>query len=319
MSETRVNKPEDVMTHELVRDLIKERRRDRRWRNLRFFAGLLLFVLIACSIFSTARNPAVTGNGEGGYIALVRMNGLIAPGESFSAEEVIPALRDAFTDTQAKGIILDINSGGGTPVQASIIHDEIIKLKNQYHKKVIVVGEDMLASGAYFVAVSGDKIYVNPNTVTGSIGVIMQGFGLNDVIKKIGVERRVITSGVNKDRLDPFLPQTPQDIAKIQSVVNEVHDNFNQAVTLGRQGKLHGDLKELFSGDFWTGQSALKLGLVDKLGNLTDAMQNEFKVTKYKDYSGSGDMLKSLVNKVGSSLNLPVNSKVSYLWSKFAG
>jgi protease-4 len=295
---------------------MKERRRDRRWRNLRFFAGFLLLGFVVYSLFTSAKNPSVTGNGEGGYIALVRMNGLIAPGESFSAEEIVPALRDAFADTQAKGIILDINSGGGTPVQASIIHDEVIKLKNKYHKKVVVVGEDMLASGAYFVAVSGDKIYVNPNTVTGSIGVIMQGFGLTDVIKKIGIDRRVYASGANKDRLDPFLPQTPQDVAKIQSVVDEVHNNFNQVVMQGRQGKLHGDLKELFSGDFWTGSSALKLGLVDSLGNLTDAMQDEFKVSKYKDYTGTGNIFKSLVSQVGSSLNLPLHGEQRGLWSK---
>jgi protease-4 len=311
-----IHKLDEVVTHDLVRDLIKERRRDRRWRNVRFFAGFLFLLFIVGVIFSSAKGPSVTGNGEGGYIALVRMSGLIAPGESFSAEEVIPALRDAFDDTQAKGIILDINSGGGTPVQASIIHDEVLKLKKQYKKKVIVVGEDMLASGAYFVAVSGDKIYVNPNTVTGSIGVIMQGFGLVDVIKKIGIDRRVIASGLNKDRLDPFLPESPADVAKIQSVVDEVHNNFNDVVLKGRQGKLKGDPKEIFSGDFWTGQTALNLGLVDVLGNFTDAMQAEFRVSKFKDYTGSGNILKSLASQVGSMLSLPLHGEQRGLWSK---
>lgn len=307
---------DEVVTQELMRDLIIERRRDRRSRNLRFFVGVTLFCLIIASLFTTAKSPSITGNGEGGYVALVRLDGMIAPGESFSAEEVIPELRDAFTDKLAKGVIIDINSGGGTPVQASIIHDEIIRLKNKYKKKVIVVGEDMLASGAYLVAVSADKIYVNPNTVTGSIGVIMQGFGLNDVIKKLGIERRVYASGDNKDRLDPFLPAKPEDVAKIQSVINEVHDYFNQIVLMGRKGKLHGDDKELFSGDFWTGQTALKLGLVDALGNLSDAMQNEFKVTKFRDFSGSGSILKSLVNQVGSSLNLPLHGEQRHLLAK---
>jgi protease-4 len=309
-------KLDEVVTHELVRDLIKERRRDRRWRNLRFFMIFFFLLFIVGSIFSSASGPSVTGNGDGGYIALIRMSGLIAPGESFSAEEILPALRDAFDDKDAKGIILDINSGGGTPVQASIIHDEVIKLKKQYKKKVIVVGEDMLASGAYYVAVSGDKIYVNPNTVTGSIGVIMQGFGLVDVIKKIGIDRRVIASGANKDRLDPFLPQSPADVAKIQSVVDEVHNNFNDVVMKGRQGKLHGDPKEIFSGDFWTGQTALTLGLVDALGNFTDAMQAEFKVSKFKDYTGAGNILKSLASQVGSVLSLPLHGEQKGLWSK---
>jgi protease-4 len=308
---------EHTLHHELVRDLIKERRRDRLWRNLRFFIGLLITIFIVLGLIGGAKSPTMNGNGDGGYVSLVRLSGMIAPGESFSAEEVLPELQDAFSDTQAKGIILDINSGGGTPVQASIIHDEVIKLKKRYKKKVVVVGEDMMASGAYFVAVSGDKIYVNPNTVTGSIGVIMQGFGFVDVIKKIGIDRRVFASGENKDRLDPFLPQTPADVTKIQSVVDEVHNNFNQTVMDGRQGKLKGDLKTLFSGDFWTGQTALKLGLVDNLGNLGDAMEKEFKVRKYKDYTGSGNLLKSLMNQVGSVLNLPIHGQQNGLWSKF--
>jgi protease-4 len=304
------------ISHELLRDFIKERRRDRLWRNLRFFLGLSIFILILLGLFTGGKGPTTVGNGGGGYVALIRLNGMIAPGESFSAEEVVPALQDAFSDTQAKGVILDINSGGGTPVQASIIHDEVMKLKKHYRKKVIVVGEDMMASGAYYVAVSGDKIYVNPNTVTGSIGVIMQGFGFVDVMKKVGVDRRVYASGENKDRLDPFLPQTPQDIAKIQSVVDEVHNNFDQTVMDGRKGKLVGDNKTLFSGDFWTGQTALKLGLVDKLGNLDDAMDTEFRVSKYKDYTGSGSFVKSLLSQVGSSLNLPLHGELNRLWSK---
>lgn len=316
MPDIQSNHPETVITQDLVRDMIRERRRDRRWRNLRFFIGLALFILIFLGLFAGAKNPSITGNGEGGYVSLIRMDGMIAPGESFSASDVAPALLDAFTDKQAKGVVLVINSGGGTPVQASIIHDEIIKLKNKYKKKVIVVGEDMMASGAYLVAVSADKIYVNPNTVTGSIGVIMQGFGLTDLIKKIGIDRRVYASGTNKDRLDPFLPATPEDVAKIQSVIDEVHANFNQIVLDGRKGKLHGDEKELFSGDFWTGQTALKLGLVDKLGNLSDAMQNEFNVTKYRDYSSSGSIFKSLVGQVGSYLNLPLHGEQRHLLEK---
>src|SRR6185437_9760433 len=129
-------------------------------------------------IFSASSVPVVTTDGEKGYVALIRLDGMIGPGEDFSSETVLPLLQEAFSDKQAKGVILDINSGGGTPVQASIIHDAILELKKKHHKKIVVVGEDLLASGAYFVAVAADKIYVNPNSVTGSIGVIMKGFGL---------------------------------------------------------------------------------------------------------------------------------------------
>lgn len=311
MSNMQVNNVDNAsLSTDLVRELIKERRNDRWWRNLRFFAGFCLVLLFGVGLFSGgAAEPSITGSGNGDYVSLIRLEGMISPKGGFSAEEVIPLLNDAFADKQAKGVVLDINSGGGTPVQASIIHDEIVKLKKKYNKKVVVVGEDMLASGAYFVAVSGDKIYVNPNTVTGSIGVIMEGFGLTDIIKKVGIDRRVYASGANKDRLDPFLPQTKEDVAKIHSVIDEVHNNFNQVVLQGRQGRLRGDLKELFSGDFWTGQTALKLGLVDGLGNLSNVLQDEFHVSRYKDYSESKNLLKALTSQLGATLNLPLSSE----------
>jgi protease-4 len=299
------------LSADLVRDLLKERRRDRRWRNIRFFLGFILFGLVVLGIFAMG-SPSVS-DGEPGagtsYVALLRLSGMIAPSQAFSAEQVVPQLKLAFADKDALGVILDIDSGGGTPVQAAIIHDEIIKLKHKYHKRVIVVGEDMLASGAYFVAVSADKIYVNPNTITGSIGVIMEGFGFPDLIKKIGIDRRAYASGDHKDRLDPFLPTAPDDIAKVHGVLDEVHTNFTDVVKTGRQGKLQGDPQELFSGDFWTGQTAMKLGLVDGLGDLWDVMQTEFQVSRYKDYSASGGFLKGLANQMGSFLDLPLKSE----------
>lgn len=288
----------------LVKDLIKEKRSDRRWKNIRFFIGFLLVVAVFFLAFSETTQPTISkGEGEG-YISLIRLGGMIGPGEDFSSETVIPLLQNAFEDVDAKGVILDINSGGGTPVQAAIIHDKIVELKKKHNKKVVVVGEDMLASGAYFVAVAADKIYVNPNSITGSIGVIMKGFGFTDLIKKMGVERRVYTSGADKDRLDPFLPQNKEDIAKIQQVIGEVHDNFKQVVLEGRKGKLLDDPEKLFSGDFWSGTTALKLGLIDGLGNLSDVMRIEFKVARFKDYSQSDSVLKALVGQMGSSLNM---------------
>jgi len=175
----------------------------------------------------------------------------------------------------------------------------------------------MLASGAYFVAVAADKIYVNPNTITGSIGVIMKGFGFPELIKKVGIERRVYTSGVNKDRLDPFLPQTPEDVAKIKQVIGEVHTNFDDMVLSGRQGKLKGDPNSLFTGDFWSGTGALQLGLVDGLGNLDDVMKTEFKVERYKDYSESEPLLQMLANQAGTELNLILNKTETKLLERF--
>lgn len=309
-------KPEEMMTQRLVQDLLKDRRRDRFWRNLRFLAVFAVFALLAFKLCSGS--SGVEGDEKGDYVSLVRLDGMIAPKADFSAEQVMPVLKNAFADKRAKGVILAINSGGGTPVQAAIIHDEILRLKQKYKKSVIVVGEDLLASGAYFVAVSADKIYVNANTVTGSVGVIMEGFGFEDIIKKVGVQRRVLTSGIHKDRLDPFLPETPEDKAKVQSVIDEVHDNFNQAVLKGRQGRLHAAPEELFSGDFWTGQRALQLGLVDAIGDIYDAMQNEFKVSNFKDYSQSGSVVKMLMGQLGAYFNLPLSQSDFSLQAKLA-
>lgn len=296
-------KNEDI-TAILVRDLIKEKRADRFWKNIRFFL-IFFFILAIIGLVILQSSTPVSRDGESKeYVALIRLNGMIGPGEDFSAETVIPLLKEAFADSEAKGVILDIDSGGGTPVQASIIHDTILELKKKYHKKVVVVGEDLLASGAYFVAVAADKIYVNPNSVTGSIGVIMKGFGFPELIKKVGIERRVFASGVDKDRLDPFLTEKPEDIDKIKQVISEIHANFNEVVIKGRAGKLHASPEELFTGDFWSGTSALKLGLVDELGNLSDAMRDEFHVSRYKDYTGSGSLLKSLASQVGASLDM---------------
>lgn len=298
----------DINT-QVVRELIKEKRSEKRWKNIRFFTALFLVVFLVLAICSGGSFVSLGGPADKkGYVALIKLDGMIDAGQEFSAEQVLPKLHDAFADSQAKGVILDINSGGGTPVQAAIIHNAIVNYKNQYHKKVVVVGEDMMASGAYYVAVAADKIYVNPNTITGSIGVIMKGFGFPDLIKKVGIERRVYASGVNKDRLDAFLPQSPDDIAKIRAVIGEIHDNFDQVVMEGRKGKLHADSKDLFTGDFWSGQTALKLGLVDDLGDLTDVMRTEFNVSRYRDYSGSPGLIKSLMNQFGMSMNLALSN-----------
>lgn len=305
------NVDQDIIMSSLASDLLKEKRTARRWKTVRSIAWLLLFTYIAFNIFSymkgTTKGPAML---NGKYVALVRLDGMIAPGREFSSDTVVPVLKDAFSDKKAEGVIIDINSPGGTPVQAAIIHDAIKVFKKRYNKKVIVVGEDLLTSGAYYVSVAADKIYVNPNTLTGSIGVIMKGFGFVDLIKKVGVERRVYIAGDNKDRLDPFLPQNPEDLKKIQEVIGEVHNNFVQAVMEGRKGKLHADPKQLFSGDFWSGETALKLGLVDGLGNLMGVMEKEFNTTRYEEYGGSS----ALMHLLGGQLNSALDS-VSYLYA----
>lgn len=289
----------------LVEDLLKEKRADRRWKMIRFIAWFALLAYLIFSLFNFMNSSSsLPGGGTNSkYTALIRLDGMIAPGRDFSAEELVPILYEAFSDKHAAGVVISINSPGGTPVQAAIIHDAILAYKKKFNKKVIVVGEDLLTSGAYYVAVAGDQIYVNPNTLTGSIGVIMKGFGFVDLMKKIGVERRVYTAGTDKDRLDPFLPQNANDLKKIQEVMTEVHENFAKAVLEGRKGKLRADPSTLFTGDFWSGQTAVKLGLVDHLGNLMDAMEKEFGTTKYKEYGSSANFFRMLGGQLGSAFD----------------
>lgn len=290
---------------ELVRDLIREKRADRRWKNIRFF---LWFVLFACAVFGifhviSGKKSSTLIDGHK-QVALIRLDGMIAPGRDFSAETIVPILKDAFENKQTAGLVIDINSPGGTPVQAAIIHDAIVAMKKKYHKKVIVVGEDLLTSGAYYVAVAADQIYVNASTLTGSIGVIIKGFGFNEVMKKIGIERRVYTAGADKDRLDPFLPQNPEDLKKVQEVMSEVHKNFEQAVLEGRKGRLHvADPATLFTGDFWSGQTAVSLGLADGIGNLMDVMEKEFGTSEYKEFGGTSNIFRMLGGQLGSAFD----------------
>jgi len=290
------------ITNDLVKELLKEKRSTRRWKNFRSLLWLVLFTYIAVHIFGDLKGTSSSiGESGGKYVALIRLDGMIAPDREFSAEQVVPTLLEAFKDKNSKGVVIDINSPGGTPVQASIIHDAILEFKKKYKKKVIVVGEDMLTSGAYFISVAADQIYLNPNTITGSIGVIMKGFGFVDAMKKIGIERRVYTAGNSKDRLDPFLPQNPEDLKKIQVVMATVHQNFVQAVIEGRKGKLQGNQEELFSGDFWSGTEAVKLGLADHLGNLNDAMKIEFDTTEFKEFGRMPNLFRVISSQLGSS------------------
>jgi protease-4 len=179
-----------------------------------------------------------------------------------------------------------VNSPGGSPVQSSIIYDRILALKAEHpEKRIVTVATDTLASGAYFVASATDRIYVNRSTIAGSIGVVSDGFGFTDALKRLGVERRVFTAGENKARLDPFIPLTDADKAKIADVLSEIHKHFIDAVKTGRGDRLSFEAAGLFEGDVWTGNQALEMGLVDALGDLTSVLDREFGVEHARDYT----------------------------------
>lgn len=302
---------------EIAQSFIQERRRERRWRNIRFFGWIILLLLYAILIFGpSTSDPSDAVLKDKPYVSLVRLNGEIMPGNSFSAEKVVPQLISAFKDKKSSGVVLLVNSPGGSPVQASIIHDKILQLKKQYNKKVVVVGEDALASGSYLVATAADKIYVNRDTLTGSIGVIMSGFGFTEAMQKVGVSRRVFTAGENKDRLDPFEPLNPADVAKVKLVLDDVHNDFIQDVIQGRGARLKGDPKELFSGDFWSGSQAAKLGLVDGTANLWDVLQEEYNVKFYKDYTPEPSLFQKIMAGAETELKLHLSYNGSPLQAR---
>lgn len=294
----------------IVKQLMDQQKRDRRWRNIRFFIWVIVFLLFIFMLFGTINESFSTPLQPGPYVSLVRLDGIIMPGKPFSAERVVPALQKAFADPASKGVIIDINSGGGSPVQASIIYQNILRLRKKFpHKKVVVVGEDMMASGAYLVAMGAPTIYVNPNTIAGSIGVITEGFGFVGGMKKVGITRRVFTAGTNKDRLDPFLPVSAQDKTKIKSVLAQVHNYFINVVKTSRGNRLHGNAQELFSGDFWTGIKAKQLGLVDGFGDVTSVMQDSFNVKHYRDFTPQQPILQALVGNIGSYLSFALHAE----------
>lgn len=272
----------------LVSELLKDKASERRFKLVKMcliFVSVFFFMgLGAYSSMSDSKGSDSSVSKD--YVAMVKLHSEIMPGGEGSASALNPSLVKAFKDEKAKGVVMLINSPGGTPVQASLVYERIKALKKEYpNKKFIVVGEDMVTSGAYMIAVAADKIYVNRSTIAGSIGVISQGFGFSGLMDKVGVERRVHTAGISKSRMDPFSAEKPEDVAKLKGVLGKIHSHFMDTVKEGRKGKLKGDDAKLFSGDFWTGEEALELGLVDGLSDLSTVLKQEFGTTATKDYS----------------------------------
>ncbi len=248
---------------ELAWGALKEQRRGRRWS---IFFKLLTFLYVGVGLWVLLKLPGLpaedTGAGQD-YTALIRMKGLIAEGTSASAAKINKLLEDAFADERSKGIILEINSPGGTPVEAASIYDKIIELRKQHpEKKLYVSVRDLCASGGYYVAAAADEIHAHQSSIVGSIGVRMDSFGVQELMKKLGIENRTITAGKNKALLDPFQPLAPEQRAHLQKMLDQVHRHFITAVRNGRGDRLN-ETDDLFSGLIWTGEEARRLGLVD--------------------------------------------------------
>jgi protease-4 len=289
---------EHVMA-QVTGELMRDRRVDRRWRLFGRLAWFLLALAIVWGLVSSQRGKASATNGP--HTALVEVRGEIASEGDASAENIVTALRSAFEEKNAVAVVMRFNSPGGSPVQAGIVYDEIKRLKALHPKKLYAVCEEVCASGAYYMAVGADEIYVDKASIVGSIGVLMDGFGFTGAMEKLGIERRLITAGSNKGMLDPYSPLKPEQRALAQAMIDQIHQQFIAVVKEGRGARLH-ETPETFSGLFWNGEQAVKLGLADGLGNLDYVARDVVKAEDVIDYTQQQNVAERLVKRFGASI-----------------
>jgi protease IV len=285
----------------LVFATVKEQRAARRWGI--FFKSLTLalafFALWAVFDFNFSGSDMET---LGRHTALITINGEIEGEGSGSAESVVPSLNKAFSDAGSVAIVLHINSPGGSPVQAGIIVDEIVRLRRGYpHKQVYVVVDEICASGGYYIAAAADKIFVNKASIVGSVGVLMDGFGFTGTMDKLGVERRLLTAGDNKGFLDPFSPQSEKHKTHAQAMLNEIHQQFISVVRAGR-GKRLKETPETFSGLFWTGAKAVDMGLADGFGTVDSVARDVVRAEDIIDYTAHENLPERVLKKFGAAV-----------------
>ena len=283
----------------LVRSVLDEQRKARRWgiffKSLTFLYLFLLLVLGLGLIGGKDKGLA------GRHTALVEVNGVIAADSEASAERVNAGLQDAFKDKNTAGVIVRINSPGGSPVQAGQINNEMRRLRALYPKTPLyVVVEDICASGGYYVAVAADKIYVDQASLVGSIGVLMDGFGFTGTMEKLGVERRLLTAGENKGFLDPFSSLNAKHREFAEKMLGEIHHQFIDVVKQGRGSRLK-DAPELFSGLFWTGQRSIELGLADAVGSVNTVARDVIKAEDIVDFTPRQNLAERFARRFGAA------------------
>lgn len=278
---------------------LNEQRASRRWKIFFRFAFLLAILLIAYGLLRP-KGPH-TMDHVGPHTALVELSGEIAMDTSASADNINAALKNAFEDPDSKGVILRINSPGGSPVQSGLINSEITRLKTEHKKPIFVVVEEICASGGYYVAAAADSIYVDKASLVGSIGVLMDGFGFTGLMDKLGIERRLLTAGENKGFLDPFSPQNDKHRAYIEGMLNEVHQQFIGTVKQGRGARLKNDRPEIFSGLVFSGEKSIELGLADATGSVDQVAREVIKAEKIIDYTQKENVLEKLSKRFGTA------------------
>ena len=291
---------ERTVLEKLVFATVQEQRAHRRW-SIFFKIFSLLIVLFALWVFYDYNNMGDTET-LGRHTALIDISGEIESEGAGSAAVVIPALDKAFSDSGSVAVVLHINSPGGSPVQAGMIVDEILRLRKGYpDKPLYVVVDEMCASGGYYIAAAADRIYVNKASVVGSIGVLMDGFGFTGAMEKVGVERRLLTAGENKGFMDPFSPLSEKHKAHAQNMLNEIHQQFIAVVRAGR-GKRLKETPETFSGLFWTGARAVEMGLADDFGTVVSVARDIVKAEDIVDYTQHEGLPERVLKKFGAAM-----------------
>ncbi|AZC49424.1 signal peptide peptidase SppA [Pseudomonas chlororaphis] len=282
---------------------VQEQRRSRRWGI--FFKFLtFVYLLVALLLFTPLMDMEKTATRGAGYTALIEVTGMIADKESASADNIVTGLRAAFEDSKVKGVVLRINSPGGSPVQSGYVYDEIRRLRGLHpNTKVYAVISDLGASGAYYIASAADQIYADKASLVGSIGVTAAGYGFVGTMEKLGVERRTYTSGEHKSFLDPFQPQKPEETQFWQSVLDTTHRQFIVSVKQGRGERLKDkDHPELFSGLVWSGEQALQLGLIDGLGSASSVARDVVGEKELVDFTVQESPFDRFSKKLGASV-----------------
>ena len=281
---------------------VTEQRRARRWGIFFKFLGFMyLFAILMLIKFDWGHDDLMGETKK--HTAVVDVKGLIASNTEASAEKIIKALKAAFKDEKTAGVIVRINSPGGSPVQANYIYQEMQRLRKEYPKiPLYAVVTDLCASGGYYIAVGAEKIFVDKSSLIGSIGVVMSSFGFVNTLEKLGVERRLFTAGENKGFLDPFSPQKDEEVNHVKTLLTQLHDNFINVVKEGRGDRLQLSNEKLFSGFIWAGEEAIKLGLVDDISTTQQVAKDLIKEEKLVNFTPRRDILERMAERMSTSI-----------------
>lgn len=307
MNDNNTSWEREVVT-QLAESSLREQRRARRWgiffKSLTFaYIGAIIYMYGGASLSSVSLDEKHT--------AVIELNGVIADNELASADNIISALRDAFENESSAGIILRINSPGGSPVQSGYIYDEMRRLRKEYpDTPLYAVVTDICASGGYYIASAADKIYADKSSIVGSIGVRMDNFGFVDAIDKLGIERRTLTAGENKALLDPFLPENEKATAHMQTMLSEIHQQFIDSVKQGRGDRLDTSVEGLFSGLIWTGEAAVDIGLVDELASSSHVAREVIGEETIVNYTVKEDILERFAERLGSTVAQVISTQL---------